>query len=1088
MRFFLRNALILGFLVFSGAKVSAQSRYDWTGAISTDWSNPANWESTASGVTTNPAITYPGPADTARVGVVAFTNTSNFPVISSGGATSVGSIVWGTENYLTVSLVVNTAFTVNGNIDNTDAVPGNGAVSAYVFSLSGTGTMTVTGSLNVGYDDGFTTGSTSGTNNNTFSFDSSINHLVITGNINLNAFQGDTKHRGFLPAFNALAGTVTVTAITSSFSTNVTNSLFNASLTVGNSSGSPAATLQLTGATALTTFTPYINNYLTFNNPGATVEYSGASQTVYTDAAIPNLSNTISYYSIKFSGTGAKIALSGNLLVAGDFTNSMANDASNYVSLSAPTVNFNGTTQNLYGGIGNGTTFYNVDCSNSGTKTMQSGTFSLADIGILTMSGSSTKLAAGSGIFTLISDAVGTASVAAIPSGCSITGTVNSQRYFQGSTTYDNVKMRWLARNYRIISSPVNNGVQVNGNYTFGLNYIVGSTANNTSATSTTNAYITGCLGGTTTAGNPSSYVYKESKVPYNLSFTGGNFPGITNITNSTTSGTIGVSDGGTYSLPIGTGVFFFFRGAATNFSTRTNYPFIAPENVTFTSTGYVNQGSYTYKDWYTPLSSNLGYTVTKSSTDTTTNYAVRGFNMLGNPYPCSIDWNTAYAATGISRTKINPTIWVFNPVTNQYDTYLSNSSTTGTGTGNATSIIASGQGFFVQASGTGASLVINETAKSATSQPTGGNLLMGTPVQNAVQQNLRLKLTIDSLNYDDIVIGFNSNASVKYNGAEDAQYLPGINAMEGLSSFSADNVPLAINYLPLPKQTPEVIKLDAEGWLNGSYTLQRTALDAVPQLYEVWLMDNYKKDSLDLRNNSTYVFDMNLSDTNSYGKNRFQVVIRQNPALGVHLLNFAANKSSGGAQVVWKTENEQNYTNFTVERSSDGGTTFDVLGGISSSALGTYSFLDANPPLAADQYRLKIEDLNGAISYSNIVTLIYGNSTTVAAGNINVYPNPASNVINLAIKQSGGGQSSDLPALQSLGTTLSLNSTQTVEGTSSYNIKIISITGSVISNATSSESTWQNDVSGLTPGTYIIEVVNNSDKSLVGKSTFVKL
>jgi len=83
----------------------------------------------------------------------------------------------------------------------------------------------------------------------------------------------------------------------------------------------------------------------------------------------------------------------------------------------------------------------------------------------------------------------------------------------------------------------------------------------------------------------------------------------------------------------------------------------------------------------------------------------------------------------------------------------------------------------------------------------------------------------------------------------------------------------------------------------------------------EVWLMDNYKKDSLDLRHNTTYTFDMS-DDPNSYGPNRFQLVIRQNPALGVHLLNFAANKASGGAQVVWKTENEQNYTNFTVERS----------------------------------------------------------------------------------------------------------------------------------------------------------------------------
>jgi len=176
---------------------------------------------------------------------------------------------------------------------------------------------------------------------------------------------------------------------------------------------------------------------------------------------------------------------------------------------------------------------------------------------------------------------------------------------------------------------------------------------------------------------------------------------------------------------------------------------------------------------------------------------------MLGNPYPCSIDWNTAYAATGISRTKINPTIWVFNPVTNQYDTYLSNSSTTGTGTGNATSIIASGQGFFVQASGTGASLVINETAKSATSQPTGGNLLMGTPVQNAVQQNLRLKLTIDSLNYDDIVIGFNSNASVKYNGAEDAQYLPGNKRNGGIVELLGRQCPISHKLFTLAKANP---------------------------------------------------------------------------------------------------------------------------------------------------------------------------------------------------------------------------------------------------------------------------------------------
>jgi hypothetical protein len=1071
MGFFLRNVLILNFLVFCGTQVSAQTtRYDWTGAAGTDWSNHANWESTKSGVNTNPAATYPGPIDTARIGVIPFTNTSNFPIISPGGATSVGTIIWGTENYLIVSLVVNTAFTVNGNIANTSTASANGNISAYVFNLSGTGSLTVTGVLNVGYDDGL---GSSG-NNNTFTFNSSITQFTVTGDINLNGFQGDTHHRGFLPTFNVLAGTVTTPAITSQlYNSAIFNKLIIASLSVGNSSGSPAATLQLTGATALSNFSSLVTNTVTFNNPGATVEYSGASQTVYTDASVPNLSNPLlSYYSIKFSGTGAKTALSGNLLVAGDFTNTMANDASNYVSLSAPTVNFNGTTQNLYGGIGNGTTFYNVDCSNSGTKTMQSGTFSLADIGILTMSGSSTKLAAGSGIFTLISDAVGTASVAAIPSGCSITGTVNAQRYFQGSSIYDNVKKRWLARNYRIISSPVNNGVQVNGNYTFGLNYIAGSTANNTGATSTTNAYITGCLGGTTTAGNPSSYLYQESRTPYNSDFISGNFYGITNITNSTSAGTLTASDGGTYSLPIGTGVFFFFRGAATNFYSRTHYPFVAPENVTFTSTGNVNQGSYTYKDWYTPTSPNLAYTVTSG------NSAVRGFNMVGNPYPCSIDWNAAYAATGIARTNINPTIWVFNPVTNQYDTYLSNSSTTGTATGNATNIIASGQGFFVQANATGASLVINETAKSATVQPTGGNLLMATaPIQNTVPQSLRLKLVVDSINYDETYIGFNAAASLNYNGNEDAEYVAGSSPPESLSSFSSDNVKLAINNLPLPKQTAQVIRLHVGGTANGTYTLRRTAFEAIPRIYEIWLMDNYKKDSLDIRNNSTYTFNINLSDTASYGNSRFQLIIRQNPALGVHLLNFTAAKVISGAQIVWVTENEQNYTNFTVERSSDGGATFSVLGGYPSGALGTYSLLDQNPVIGANQYRLKLEDLNGTVTYSAIVTLMYGNgSNSLVKNSVAIYPNPAKSTLNLTITPPFA------PGATQTGGPVNRPSTTV------YGIRIVNTLGSVVQSANTAQVTWQTDVSSLTTGTYILQVVNNYDNSVIGKGTFVKL
>ncbi|MBS1504119.1 MAG: hypothetical protein JST32_18770, partial [Bacteroidetes bacterium] len=121
------------------------------------------------------------------------------------------------------------------------------------------------------------------------------------------------------------------------------------------------------------------------------------------------------------------------------------------------------------------------------------------------------------GTFTLQSDATGSASIGEIPQGRNnqFTGTFNVERYFQGSNTYSGG--RWIERAYRIISSCVNTGSTVSGNYVYGLNYIVGSTAGQTTtANSSTNSFITGCTGGSTSAGNPSIYLYNESYTPSN--------------------------------------------------------------------------------------------------------------------------------------------------------------------------------------------------------------------------------------------------------------------------------------------------------------------------------------------------------------------------------------------------------------------------------------------------------------------------------------------------------------------------------------------------------------------------------------------
>jgi hypothetical protein len=241
------------------------------------------------------------------------------------------------------------------------------------------------------------------------------------------------------------------------------------------------------------------------------------------------------------------------------------------------------------------------------------------------------------------------------------------------------------------------------------------------------------------------------------------------------------------------------------------------------------------------------------------------------------------------------------------------------------------------------------------------------------------------------------------------------------------------------------------------------TEIAAVPQIYEVWLMDAFTKDSVDMRKTPSYTFDL-TTDTNSYGVNRFKVVLREDTSLAVRLLTSTGSKAPNGSQLTWSTANEQNYTHFTVEKSTDGGKTFNVVGGFASDAEGAYSLLDKNPAAGPNMYRLKIEDLNDSISYSKVVTLNYGSGSGLN-DNVLIYPNPAKSTINLTI------------------TPLS-----TANPNSIYNIIIVNAQGLVVKTATTSQTNWQTNLSNLMPGTYVLQVVNSSDNSLVGMGTFVKL
>lgn len=686
--------------------------------------------------------------------------------------------------------------------------------------------------------------------------------------------------------------------------------------------------------------------------------------------------------------------------------------------------------------------------SNAAPVLAGSGTFNVGSTGDLSVIGTGNLTIKSGTSFILLSTSTSSASVDAITSGI-INGQVTVQRYLSAQ------------RGYRLMASPVNattGATDGNGNLTYNLNYVQ------------TSAYITGttlAAGGfdvsntvTTTSENPTLYLYREDVPVNNASFISGNYRGISSLTSSTYSLN---NESSAYTIPVSNGFLFFFRGdrsvATFDAETKTSYKATA---ATLSTTGYLNQGQIIFKDWYNASSTAPGYSNSSA--------LALGFNLAANPYACTIDldsYNTTTTTQGIYASNLDQYIYELNPKTQNYDTYKAGSAGK-TYTGSGSRYIASGQGFFVHALSAGGELIFNETAKTLSTIP-AANLFMATksktlaantPANNP--QMLRLQMAQDTVNTDDILVMFDSNAKPGYVVNEDALYRIGSGKVN-LSSISDDNQLLSINSLPLHDGVTIPLKVGSNAY--STYTLNLTEAQGIPQIYDIWLKDAFTGDSVNMRTTASYTFSI-TTDAGSYGAKRFSVVMRENPAMAYQLLTFTASKinNSSQTQLNWTSKNEENYTNFTLERSTDGEVTFNVIDGLSGSGTGAYGFVDKSPASGANYYRLKQEDINGNITYSKVIQVMYVNTANeTVASSLLTYPNPVKNTLNLLIKP---------------------KTTQTTN----YSILITNASGLIVRQTTTSQPQWQGDVNSFLPGTYIVQVIDNKNNDTVGKARFVKL
>ncbi|WP_205313933.1 T9SS type A sorting domain-containing protein [Pedobacter nanyangensis] len=644
--------------------------------------------------------------------------------------------------------------------------------------------------------------------------------------------------------------------------------------------------------------------------------------------------------------------------------------------------------------------------TNNATKSLGSGNFEITPTGVLILD-PGTNLEA-NGHLTLTSNASSSARVEAIPSSSAIIGNVKVRRFLTGGD-------KAIYRTYRMLSSPIyDNGNASNRtyNYTQFIN----------------NMIVTGA-GGATNGFDPSA-----NNSPSAWTYESNDYVPLANINTP---------------ISVGRGAYLFYRGDRSNFTDKITPPFIDPESFAMTYEGTLNQ-----QDVNVPLSS--------------------GYNLVGNPYASSIDWNSA----GILKNQLlNNVIRIWNPATKSYATY---DGSVGVPAGVGSNIIPAGQGFFVQSASASGSLTFTENAKVGTQAPV---LLMSAPARDrlalqkvsvapsanvtAAVPRTELRLTLknqDNQFEEETAVLFQSGKAAQFNVAEDVSYIKDSREQKVfLSSLSSDSRKLVINYMPEISESSQV-KFDIDKLNgNGNYQLQVKYKD-VPAGYLVKLNDNLLGTTTNMPNGGTHTFSVDINNTASYGADRFSVSFENSGVLPVTYASFAVAKVSQGVSVKWKTLIESNNSKFVVERASDDRKYVQLHTEPAKGNNSSYAFIDKNPLIGNNYYRLLQIDNNGAENPTQPQVINYNGEVNGTLDIVGIFPNPV--VSSFTVKYNG-----------------SLKANQ-------QTLKIVNATGQVLLSKTVARANLlegqEFDIANYASGLYIVEVYENGNQR-VGQTKLVK-
>ncbi len=231
----------------------------------------------------------------------------------------------------------------------------------------------------------------------------------------------------------------------------------------------------------------------------------------------------------------------------------------------------------------------------------------------------------------------------------------------------------------------------------------------------------------------------------------------------------------------------------------------------------------------------------------TYTTAADSGWNLVGNPFGATIDWDDAANWT---KTNIESTIYVWDPSANSGNgEYLTWNGTTGTlGSG----LISPFQGFWTKANASSPSLIVKKAAKT-----TGGDFVK--KETSFTIPVIELEAVTDGLSKRTSFM-FSEDGSKEIDHYDGYRLVPFSDSQLEFYSILDDGTQLAINSLPSTLTNRIKIPLSLSAFKNGlpysgEFTIRLSGEKGIPEEWLVSLLDNETGKTIDLIKERSYTF-----------------------------------------------------------------------------------------------------------------------------------------------------------------------------------------------------------------------------------------